>query len=118
MINFIPILQALISPITEHFENKREDKRYERQIKAEVIKHENERMKWITLNQSKTWKDEALTIWVLIFMTCLFLPWLDPYMDAGIDRLVNLPDWIRTIVIGTFGAGLGINGYNAWKRHQ
>lgn len=123
MDGFLGFFQGLFKPVGDYF-NKRQDikaAKQERKDKLEQIKFEvkAERIRQgdkteadydiMVLQQSvSTIIDEVMIIWVLVIVSCLFIPPLAPYAQAGFDALELVPLWFQLVFVGCFISKLGL----------
>lgn len=103
-------------PLRYWIDEKMEARKFDRDMKRQVMASENDRIKYVNMQLEKTWKDEVLTYWVVIFLTLQFIPGADVYTDHGLQNLKEIPEWLEYVIIGTFSAGLGIQMYSKWRR--
>lgn len=97
-----------------------EGKVEKQKAKAEVMKtaaqHDS---KWELIMAESTqssWKDEIITIVVLIPCVLSFVPGMEELVKAGFQRLNELPDWYQNILYVTILAGLGLKGMDKFRR--
>ena len=62
-----------------------------------------------------SWKDELVTIVVLIPCVLTFIPGLEEVVKNGFQRLNELPDWYQYLLFLVCSAALGIRGLDKWK---
>jgi|TARA_R110000796_G_C14566692_1_gene435374 hypothetical protein len=91
----------------------------EAEAKAEILKtaatHES---KWELIMAESTkssWKDELVTIVVLIPVVLVFIPGFEEVVENGFNRLSELPDWYQYLVFLVCSAALGIKGLDKFK---
>ena len=89
--------------------------------KAEVMKtaaqHDS---KWELIMAESTkgsWKDEAVTIVVLVPVIMCFIPGTEELVKSGFDRLNELPDWYQYLLYLVCSAALGIKGLDRLLRN-
>lgn len=119
----IPILTPIINAVGSYFENRQNIKADEKKREDELVMAQHqakvERIKrgdtveadydLAVLEASKhSFIDEAMIIWVLAVVTCLFIPALAPYAIAGFAALQQVPLWFQTVFVGCFIAKLGL----------
>ena len=122
---------ALIGPIAElagTFLKGKVDKQKARstveiaqaEAKAEVMKsaamHDS---KWELIMAEATkssWKDEVVTIVVLIPCVLAFIPGMEDVVKNGFQRLSELPDWYQYLLFLVCSAALGIRGLDKWRK--
>lgn len=114
---------ALLSPITSVITNHQNNKAAEKQRKDELERARHEakvdRIKrgdetesdydLEALKQSKnSWADELLIIWLLVIVSLVFIPSLQPFVIAGFEALNTLPYWVEICLVGAFASKLGL----------
>ena len=57
-----------------------------------------------------SWKDEFITIVVMIPVILCFIPGLENVVKNGFDRLAELPEWYTWLVFAVCSAAIGIRG--------
>lgn len=97
-----------------------EGKVEKQKAKAEVMKtaaqHDS---KWELIMAESTkssWKDEIITIAVLTPCILSFIPGMEEIVQAGFDRLNELPQWYQNILYVTILAGLGLKGLDRFMK--
>ena len=97
-----------------------EGKVEKQKAKAEVMKtaaqHDS---KWELIMAESTrssLKDEIITIVVLAPCVLSFVPGMESVVQAGFERLSELPDWYQNILYVTILAGLGLKGLDKFRR--
>ena len=90
------------------------------EAKAEVMKsaamHDS---KWELIMAEATkssWKDEVVTIVVLIPCVLAFIPGMEDVVKNGFQRLSELPDWYQYLLFLVCSAALGIRGLDKWRK--
>ena len=91
----------------------------EAEAKAEVMKtaatHDS---KWELIMAESTkgsWKDELVTVVVLIPVILCFVPGMEEIVKNGFSRLSELPDWYQYLVFLVCSAALGIKGLDKFR---
>ena len=123
MLQILSPLINLGSTIIEGQINKSKDKatlaQTEAEAKAEVMKtaatHDS---KWELIMAESTkgsWKDELVTVVVLIPVILCFVPGMEEIVKNGFDRLSELPDWYQYLVFLVCSAALGIKGLDKFR---
>ena len=125
------MLQALIGPLAglassfvEGQVSKQKAKSHLRQTeaeaKAEIMKtaatHDS---KWELIMAESTknsWKDEVISIIVLIPVCLVFIPGMEDVAKNGFDRLNELPEWYQNVLYVTILAGLVLKGVDKFKK--
>ena len=119
------MFQALIGPISELAGsfmqgqiNKQKAKATLAQTKAAA---EAEIMKTAATHDSKweiimaqgtqnSWKDELVTVVILIPTILVFIPGMREYVREGFEVLATLPDWYQYLLYIAISASFGIKG--------
>lgn len=90
------------------------------EAKAEVMKsaamHDS---KWELIMAEATknsWKDELVTIVILIPCILAFIPGMEGIVKSGFERLNELPEWYQYLLFLTCSAALGIRGLDKWRK--
>ena len=127
------MFQALIGPISELAGsfmqgqiNKQKAKATLAQTKAAA---EAEIMKTAATHDSKweiimaqgtqnSWKDELVTVVILIPTILVFIPGMEDIVKNGFERLNELPEWYTYLLFLTVSAALGIRGLDKWKNKK
>ena len=63
-----------------------------------------------------SWKDEVISIIVLIPVCLVFIPGMEDVAKNGFDRLNELPEWYQNVLYVTILAGLGLKGVDKFKK--
>lgn len=92
----------------------------EAEAKAEIMKtaatHDS---KWEIIMAQGTqgsWKDELVTIVILIPCVLVFIPGLDEVVKTGFERLNELPEWYQYLLFLVCSAALGIRGLDKFRK--
>jgi len=92
----------------------------EAEAKAEIMKtaatHDS---KWEIIMAQGTqgsWKDELVTIVILIPCALVFIPGLDEVVKTGFERLNELPEWYQYLLFLVCSAALGIRGLDKFRK--
>ena len=92
----------------------------EAEAKAEIMKtaatHDS---KWEIIMAQGTqgsWKDELVTVVILIPVILVFIPGMEEVVQNGFDRLNELPDWYQYLVFLVCSAALGIKGLDKFRK--
>ena len=119
------MFQALIGPIADLAGSFMQGQIEKQKAKAKVTQTqaeaEAEIMKTAATHDSKweiimakgtqnSWKDELVTIVVLIPCVLTFIPGLEEVVKNGFQRLNELPDWYQYLLFLVCSAALGIRG--------
>ena len=112
------MFQALIGPIADLAGsfmqgqiNKQKAKATLAQTKAEA---EAEIMR--TAATQNSWKDELVTIVILIPTVLVFIPGMEDIVKNGFARLNELPEWYTYLLFLTVSAALGIRGLDKFRK--
>jgi hypothetical protein len=75
--------------------------------------------KWEMIMAESTkgsWRDELITVVVLLPCVLSFVPGMEEIVQAGFDRLNELPQWYQNILYVTILAGLGLKGVDKFRK--
>ena len=123
----LQFLSPLASLATSFMENKIEQTRAkgavakaEAEAKASVMKTAAEHdSKWELIMAQSTqssYKDEIITVIVLIPVILVFIPGMEDIVKQGFERLNELPQWYQNVLYVTILAGLGLKGLDKFKK--
>lgn len=59
-------------------------------------------------NRSKTWTDELVVITILSPLWCMFIPFLQPYVESGFIAFSEAPEWYKYCLYGVVISELGL----------
>ena len=59
------------------------------------------------------WKDEFVLLVLSIPMVLVFIPYTQPFIAVGFEKLATTPDWYRWLVVMIYAATFGIR---VWRR--
>ena len=125
------MFQALIGPISELAGSfmqgqieKQKAKATLAQTKAaaeaEIMKTEaTHDSKWeiiMAQGTQNSWKDELVTIVILIPTVLVFIPGMEDVVKNGFARLNELPEWQTYLLFLTVSAALGIRGLDKFRK--
>ena len=124
MLQFLTPLASLASSFMESKIEQTKAKGAVAKAKAEA---EAEVMKTAATHDSKwelvmaqstqnSYKDEIITIIVLIPVILVFIPGMENIVQQGFQRLNELPQWYQHILYLTILAGLGLKGLDKFKK--
>lgn len=124
MLQFLTPLASLASSFMESKIEQTKAKGAVAKAKAEA---EAEVMKTAATHDSKwelvmaqstqnSYKDEIITIIVLIPVILVFIPGMENIVQQGFQRLNELPDWYQNVLYVTILAGLGLKGLDKFKK--
>jgi pyrroline-5-carboxylate reductase len=63
-----------------------------------------------------SWRDELITVVVLLPCVLSFVPGMEEIVQAGFDRLNELPQWYQNVLYVTILAGLGLKGVDKFRK--
>lgn len=63
-----------------------------------------------------SWRDELITVVVLLPCVLSFVPGMEKIVQAGFDRLNELPQWYQNVLYVTILAGLGLKGVDKFRK--
>jgi hypothetical protein len=125
--------QALIGPISELAGSFMQSQIEKQKAKATLAQTkaaaEAEIMKTAATHDSKweiimaqgtqnSWKDELVTVVILIPTILVFIPGMEDIVKNGFERLNELPEWYTYLLFLTVSAALGIRGLDKWKNKK
>jgi hypothetical protein len=110
-------LLGVVGSLAQTFlEGKVEKQKAKSEIMKTAAQHDS---KWELIMAESTqssWKDEIITIVVLIPCVLSFVPGMEELVKAGFERLNELPDWYQNILYVTILAGLGLKGMDKFRK--
>jgi|TARA_R100001086_G_scaffold73957_1_gene35639 hypothetical protein len=127
------VFQALIGPISELAGSFMQSQIEKQKAKATLAQTkaaaEAEIMKTAATHDSKweiimaqgtqnSWKDELVTVVILIPTILVFIPGMEDIVKNGFERLNELPEWYTYLLFLTVSAALGIRGLDKWKNKK
>ncbi len=125
------MIQALIGPIASLAGSWMEKKVTEQKGKsavalakaeaeAEVMKvaatHEAGWERIMAKGSQDSWKDEAWTVLFIIIIAMCFVPFTQPYVQAGFAALDQTPQWFQWAMYASIGASFGIRGMKGLRK--
>jgi uncharacterized membrane protein YraQ (UPF0718 family) len=125
------MIQAIIGPIASLAGSWMEKKVTEQKGKsavalakaeaeAEVMKvaatHEAGWERIMAKGSQDSWKDEAWTILFIIIIAMCFVPFTQPYVQAGFAALDQTPQWFQWAMYASIGASFGIRGMKGLRK--
>ena len=124
MLQFLTPLASLASSFMESTIEQTKAKGAVAKAKAEA---EAEVMKTAATHDSKwelimaqstqnSWRDEIITVIVLIPMCLCFIPGMEEIVKRGFERLNELPQWYQNVLYVTILAGLGLKGLDKFNK--
>ena len=127
------MFQALIGPISELAGSFMQSQIEKQKAKATLAQTkaaaEAEIMKTAATHDSKweiimaqgtqnSWKDELVTVVILIPTILVFIPGMEDIVKNGFERLNELPEWYTYLLFLTVSAALGIRVLDKWKNKK
>ena len=125
------MFQAFIGPISELAGSFMQGQIEKQKAKANLAQTkaaaEAEIMKTAATHDSKweiimaqgtrnSWKDELVTIVILIPTVLVFIPGMEDVVKNGFARLNELPEWYTYLLFLTVSAALGIRGLDKFRK--
>ena len=109
-------LLGVVGSLAQTFlEGKVEKEKAKSEIMKTAATHDS---KWeiiMAQGTQNSWKDEVITIVVLIPTILVFIPGMEDVVKNGFQRLNELPEWYTYLLFLTVSAGLGIKGIDKFK---
>ena len=130
---FYIMFQAFLGPISELAGSFMQGQIEKQKAKATLAQTkaaaEAEIMKTAATHDSKweiimaqgtqnSWKDELVTVVILIPTILVFIPGMEDIVKNGFERLNELPEWYTYLLFLTVSAALGIRGLDKWKNKK
>ena len=123
----IQFLTPLANLATSFLDRKLEETKGKAAVAKAKAEAEAEVMKTAATHDSKwelimaestkgSWKDEAVTIVVLVPVIMCFIPGTEELVKSGFDRLNEVPDWYQYLLYLVCSAALGIKGLDRLLR--
>jgi len=110
-------LLGVVGNLAQTFlEGKVEKQKAKSEIMKTAAQHDS---KWELIMAESTkssFKDEIITIVVLIPCILSFVPGMEELVKSGFARLNELPDWYQNILYVTILAGLGLKGVDKFRK--
>tara|TARA_S200002703_G_scaffold147254_1_gene142936 strand:- start:1294 stop:1638 length:345 start_codon:yes stop_codon:yes gene_type:complete len=110
-------LLGVVGNLAQTFlEGKVEKQKAKSEIMKTAAQHDS---KWELIMAESTkssYKDELITIVVLVPCVLSFVPGMESVVKEGFARLNELPDWYQNILYVTILAGLGLKGLDKMRR--
>ena len=125
------MFQALLGPISElagaFMQGQIEKQKAKATLAQTKAAAEAEIMKPAATHDSKweiimaqgtqnSWKDELVTIVILIPTILVFIPGMEDVVKNGFERLNELPEWYTYLLFLTVSAALGIRGLDKFRK--
>jgi len=112
----IQLLGVVGSLAQTYLEGKVEKQKAKSEVMKTAAQHDS---KWELIMAEGTkgsWKDELVTIVILIPVIMVFIPGMEDIVKNGFERLNELPSWYQTLLFLVCGAALGIKGLDKLKK--
>jgi len=125
----IQFLTPLANLATSFLDRKLEETKGKAAVAKAKAEAEAEVMKTAATHDSKwelimaqstqsSWRDEIITVIVLIPMCLCFIPGMEDIVKRGFERLNELPQWYQNILYVTILAGLGLKGVDKFRNKK
>jgi len=110
-------LLGVVGNLAQTFLEGKVDKQ---KAKSEIMKtaaqHDSKWELIMAQSTQNSYKDEIITVIVLIPVILVFIPGMEDIVKQGFDRLNELPDWYQNVLYVTILAGLGLKGLDKFKK--
>lgn len=84
---------------------------------ARVLDAQNHAQSWeISALERAGWRDDGITVLVIVLVLSCFCPWTQPHVDAGFSALATTPYWFQVIVVIVLTQPFGVRVFDAYKR--
>lgn len=107
-----PVIGKVVEAGTRWFEKRAEIAEAKHTARLEIeAKKATADIDWdqiMAQNSSSSWKDELLTIWAVVVLTLVFLPWTQEWALSGLRGLEAAPEWFQILIITVFAASFGV----------
>jgi hypothetical protein len=107
-----PVVGKVVDAGTRWFEKRAEIAEAKHTARLEIeAKKATADIDWdqiMARNSANSWKDELLTIWAVVVLTLVFLPWTQEWALAGLRGLEAAPEWFQILIITVFAASFGV----------
>ena len=108
------IATGLVSPITNYFGKKNDNKTKVKQQQIQRVMNSDDQVaEWEAIqaeNSGHSWKDEFWTIILSIPLVLCFIPDYVEYIEAGFEALESMPEfyqyWLGIAILTSFGVRL------------
>lgn len=110
----------ILGMVSDHFKAQREEKAEDAQLRREIKRasataeieeaqaNGNFWRTWAMEARDKVaWADDALTAWVLMFLTAPFVG-LEEWVLAGLEVINTYPDWLKGLIGLVWASAFGI----------
>ena len=107
-----PVIGKVVEAGTRWFEKRAEIAEAKHTARLEIeAKKATADIDWdqiMARASANSWKDELLTIWAVVVLTLVFLPWTQEWALAGLRGLEAAPEWFQILIITVFAASFGV----------
>ena len=107
-----PVIGKVVEAGTRWFERRAEIAEAKHTARLEIeAKKATADIDWdqiMARASANSWKDELLTIWAVVVLTLVFLPWTQEWALAGLRGLEAAPEWFQVLIITVFAASFGV----------
>jgi len=107
-----PVIGKVVEAGTRWFEKRAEIAEAKHTARLEIeAKKATADIDWdqiMARASASSWKDELLTIWAVVVLTLVFLPWTQEWALAGLRGLEAAPEWFQILIITVFAASFGV----------
>jgi len=107
-----PVIGKVVEAGTRWFEKRAEIAEAKHTARLEIeAKKATADIDWdqiMARASANSWKDELLTIWAVVVLTLVFLPWTQEWALAGLRGLEAAPEWFQVLIITVFAASFGV----------
>jgi len=107
-----PVIGKVVEAGTRWFEKRAEIAEAKHTARLEIeAKKATADIDWdqiMARASASSWKDELLTIWAVVVLTLVFLPWTQEWALAGLRGLEAAPEWFQVLIITVFAASFGV----------
>ena len=107
-----PVIGKVVEAGTRWFEKRAEIAEAKHTARLEIeTKKATADIDWdqiMARASANSWKDELLTIWAVVVLTLVFLPWTQEWALSGLRGLEAAPEWFQVLIITVFAASFGV----------
>jgi hypothetical protein len=107
-----PVIGKVVEAGTRWFEKRAEIAEAKHTARLEIeAKKATADIDWdqiMARASASSWKDELLTIWAVVVLTLVFLPWTQEWALSGLRGLEAAPEWFQILIITVFAASFGV----------
>jgi hypothetical protein len=132
----IPIVGSIIESFNGWRERRHEIKLKQHEVKIKEVEVEGEvkvakataeiqmlhqrataDIDWELLHiQNAGWRDDGVTVYTLVLLTALFVPYTQPYVRDGFEILGELPMWFQVMVAIVWSAPFGVRVFDNFQK--